>query len=208
MSEKRRTKYIQLIQEAGVKTILLANIRLKIDNFISQASTHCLVLRAPHDGTPPPSHRFASPPRPPPPSRHTDWISCCSLLPSTTPGMPPTVAVSGARDGSVRIWSRSSARVNKRGGMAGGGGGSGGSGGGGGGKGAIGTGGWSLASCLSGAHGSSEFVTSSACPGGRSGAAAGWVATGGTDWTVSVYIFMYFRLGLATRWGGVGWGVS
>lgn len=45
--------------------------------------------------------------------------------------------------------------------------------------------GWSLASCLSGAHGSSEFVTCCASPGGASGANEGWVATGGTDWSVS-----------------------
>lgn len=45
--------------------------------------------------------------------------------------------------------------------------------------------GWSLASCLSGAHGSSEFVTCCASPGGASGASEGWVATGGTDWSVS-----------------------
>ncbi|CAM9317797.1 unnamed protein product [Ascophyllum nodosum] len=123
---------------------------------------------------------------------HTDWISCCSLVPSTTSGMPPTVAVSGGRDGSVRIWSKSVAHLrystsfvhqnvsnfgdgfSKRGGSGGGGG-------------DVGTGGWSQASCLSSAHGSSEFVTCSACPGDKPGAAAGWVATGGTDWTVRLW---------------------
>ena len=111
--------------------------------------------------------------------------------------MPPTVAVSGGRDGSVRIWSKSVAHLrystsfvqqnvsnfgdgfSKRSGSGGGGG-------------DVGTGGWSQASCLSSAHGSSEFVTCSACPGDKPGAAAGWVATGGTDWTASMlYLFFY-----------------
>ncbi|CAN0383746.1 unnamed protein product, partial [Laminaria digitata] len=61
-------------------------------------------------------------------------------------------------------------------------------GGGGGGGGADGgAGGWSPASCMSGAHGSSEFVTCAAAPGGVSGAMGEWVATGGTDWSVRLW---------------------
>ncbi|CAM9132785.1 unnamed protein product [Ectocarpus sp. 12 AP-2014] len=65
--------------------------------------------------------------------------------------------------------------------------GSGGGGGGGGGLVPPGDGGWSLASSVATAHGSSEFVTCCASPGGSSGAAAGWVATGGTDWSVRLW---------------------
>ncbi|CAM9494119.1 unnamed protein product, partial [Hapterophycus canaliculatus] len=50
-----------------------------------------------------------------------------------------------------------------------------------------GSGRWCLGSTMSAAHGSSEFVTCCASPGGRSGAIGGWVATGGTDWTVRLW---------------------
>ncbi|CAN0430978.1 unnamed protein product, partial [Laminaria digitata] len=40
---------------------------------------------------------------------HSDWISGCALVPSTTPGAPPSLAVSGGRDGSVRFWYKSAA---------------------------------------------------------------------------------------------------
>lgn len=131
--------------------------------------------------------------------------------------MPPSVAVSGGRDGSVRFWSKSAtssaaaaapagysfydsysekspysepnygrAPVSSGFGRSGGGGGGGGGGGiGVGGRGIVGTAGWSMTSSQSGAHGASEFVTCAACPGGTAGALGGWVATGGSDWSVS-----------------------
>lgn len=71
--------------------------------------------------------------------------------------------------------------------------GKGGEGGGGGGAGGAGgsrlevgdDGGWSMASIMQSAHGSSEFVTCCAGPGAAAGVNGGWVATGGTDWSVS-----------------------
>lgn len=132
-------------------------------------------------------------------ARHTDWVSCCAIIPSTSVGSSPSALVSGGRDGSVRFWSKSrfaAAPTAPRGGgseqfvhskasaprmdsdFSGEGGRWGGGVGG-------GSGGWSLDSCMSGAHGSSEFVTCCACPGGASGASEGWVATGATDWSVS-----------------------
>lgn len=120
-------------------------------------------------------------------NRHVDWVSCCTLVPPSTGGAPPTCAVSGSRDGAVRIWSRSPGygemtypdTVTKADSAYAGGGGMGV------GPASVGEGGWSCASIMSTAHGSSEFVTCSAGPGTATGSAGGWVATGGTDWTVS-----------------------
>ncbi|CAB1105972.1 unnamed protein product [Ectocarpus sp. CCAP 1310/34] len=125
-------------------------------------------------------------------SGHTDWISCCALVPSATAGVAPSVVVSGGRDASVRFWHKSAAAAAEAAAAraasdaltkesAGGGGGEGG------GPVPPGDGGWSLASSVATAHGSSEFVTCCASPGGSSGAAAGWVATGGTDWSVRLW---------------------
>lgn len=50
-------------------------------------------------------------------------------------------------------------------------------------------GGWYLANMMPGAHGSSEFVTCAAGPGAAAGASGGWVATGGTDWSVRELMF-------------------
>lgn len=166
--------------------------------------------------SPPPPLKLNTHPYRPPPPRHTDWISCCALVPSATAGVAPSVAVSGGRDGSVRFWHKSataaaeaaaaraaldalakeSAQGKRKSGLraafasgsrssSGRDLGSGGVGGGGGGLVPAGDGGWSLASSMAMAHGSSEFVTCCASPLGPSGAAAGWVATGGTDWSVS-----------------------
>lgn len=165
------------------------------------------------------SHRLPPSSRPPRRyTRHTDWISCCALLPSTTAGCPPSACASGGRDGSVRFWSKSAAAAaaapsqhqGKQGSKGDktsllraafasgsrstsgrgssdfvGGGGS----GGGGSAASLGDGGWSLAACMTAAHGSSEFVTCCSSPGGSSGAIGGWVATGGTDWSVSFFFF-------------------
>ncbi|CBJ26794.1 conserved unknown protein [Ectocarpus siliculosus] len=155
-------------------------------------------------------------------SGHTDWISCCALVPSATAGVAPSVAVSGGRDASVRFWHKSDAaaaeaaaaraasdalakesaqgkrKSSLRAAFASGSRSSSGRdlGSGGGGGGGIvppGDGGWSLASSVATAHGSSEFVTCCASPGGSSGAAGGWVATGGTDWSVRLWDVVKFR---------------
>ncbi|CAM9817218.1 unnamed protein product, partial [Ectocarpus fasciculatus] len=146
-------------------------------------------------------------------SGHTDWISCCALVPSATAGVAPSVAVSGGRDGSVRFWHKSAPAAAEaaaaraasdavakesaqgkrksvlRAAFASGSRSSSGRdlGSEGGSFAPPGDGGWSLAASMATAHGSSEFVTCCASPGGSSGAAGGWVATGGTDWSVRLW---------------------
>jgi len=154
--------------------------------------------------------------RPPHTPRHTDWISGCALIPSSTAGIPPSAAASSGRDGSVRFWFKSGsaaataaaptalskdqaekAASKFRTAFALGSRSSSGrllgefvDGGGGGGRASppqVGSGGWSMATCMPAAHGSPEFVTCCASPVGTSGAAGGWVATGGTDWSVRCF---------------------
>lgn len=143
------------------------------------------------------------------------------LFSSLSPFFFSPLFVTGGRDGSVRLWSRSSTAAvdsneyvehlyntendnrddmvpQKSRSIASMFQGSKSTSGGGGGGGShqaekVGMGGWYLANMMPGAHGSSEFVTCAAGPGAAAGASGGWVATGGTDWSVRGLMFSVTR---------------